>query len=112
MFKLNIQGLDELQNKLRRLKENVSNIGGTRQVPIKDLLIDEFMRANTKYQTCQEMLDKSPFKIEAQADFDAIPHDQWNGYIRANTKFSDWNEMLEEAAKEMIQRELSKDLQA
>lgn len=110
MFKMRMEGLDQLQRKLKRIEENIDKISGSRTIPIQELLNDEFMKEHTKYQTCQEMFDESPFKIESQADFDVIPDDQWNVYIRLNTKFSDWNGMLEEAAKEMIKRELSQGL--
>ena len=110
MFKMRMEGSDQLQRKLKRIEENIDPISGSRTIPIQELLNDEFMKGNTNYQTCQEMFDESPFKIESHTDFDVIPDDQRNAYISLNTKFSDWNGMLEEAAKEMIQRELSQGL--
>lgn len=94
---IKITGLDELQRKLRALSERTEAIGGEHSVPIGDLLTPTFLAGCTLFNSADELFEKSGFKVETQADFEAIPDDDWEGFVRGNTSFASWKEMLQAA---------------
>lgn len=106
MLKIKIEGLDRIKHRLDRLKEKAQALQGQSTIPIKDLLTNDFMRLHTKYDSLQAMFDQSPFTINSQEDFAAIPDDQWDAYIKANTKFSTWKEMRTQAVEEFLRKRL------
>lgn len=106
MFKMKIEGLDGLKRGLDRLQEKVEALHGQHTIPMKDLLTNDFMRLHTKYDSLQAMFDQSPFTVNSQEDFTAIPDDQWDDYIKSHTKFSTWKEMQTQAAQEFVKKQL------
>jgi len=50
--------------------------------------------------------EASGFKVESQADFEAIPEAEWENVIQAHTSFSSWREMQEKAGVEYAERKL------
>ncbi len=106
MFKLKIDGLDDVMRKLDRLASNAQTLHGKHQIPLQDILTSEFLQKHTPFQSVQEMFDKSQFKITSKEDLEAIPEELLDAYIKANTKFSTWNDMLTAAATEMITKKL------
>lgn len=106
MFECKIEGFDEMKRKLDQLEARIRRVAEKKWISLHELLPDSFMRTHTRFLSAQEMLDKSPFKIDSKEDFEAIPDDKWDEYVRGNTDFSNWREMLSKAAEDMVKREL------
>jgi len=98
-FKFDPSGLDELQQRLRR-------IDGSHDVPMNELLNPEFMLKHTQFRSFEEMLDRSGYSVKTQEDFKAIPDAPWDAFISANSTFTSWHEMLEAAQVEWTKRQL------
>jgi len=64
------------------------------------------MSRNTQHATFSAFLEASGFMVESQADFEAIPDEEWDQFVRANSRFSSWEEMLQEAGQEWLKGKL------
>lgn len=101
MFRLHIDtsGFDKLRRNLR-------DVEGERQVPLADLLSPAFLSSHTTFTSLEDLIAASGFKVETAEDFRAIPDDQWDAFISSRTRFSDWQNMLSEAAASYVARKL------
>ncbi len=106
---MKITGLDELQRKLQDLSRKAEAVGGEHSVPITELLTPTFLAGCTLFNSADELFEKSGFKVESQADFDAIPNDVWDEFIRGNTSFPSWKEMLQAAGANWAKEKLGFD---
>lgn len=95
---IKIKGLDELQNKLQKMSDGLKEIEGSH--PMGDIITDTFIKMYTKFNSLQELMDNSGFKIESQDDFKSIPDDDWDKYIASVSKFRNWKEMLDSAMEQ------------
>jgi hypothetical protein len=95
-FKMN----PNFERKLRELSK-------PKQVSLEELMPPAFMRANTQFQSIQEMFNKSEF---ADADLEALPGilegDAWNRYVSTHTRFKSWRDMLTAATAENMRKRL------
>lgn len=105
-MEIRIEGLDQLRRKLDDLERRARNLSGEHNVSFDEIFPPPFMRRHTQYQTIQEMLDASPWKVRSQADFAAIPDAPWDEFVRKSTQFRSWKEMQETAAEEYFVRRL------
>jgi len=103
---LKIQGLNELQQKLRNISQRARELDGTQTLPVTDLITSDFIRSYSRFNSANEMFDASGFKIESKEDFEAIPDEAWDTFIKSNTSFSSWREMLERAGAEWAARKI------
>lgn len=101
-----MKGLNELQNKLDNLSKRAKAIDGNHNVPLSELLPPRFLKTHTRFDSVEDMMSKSGFKIESSEDFKAVPDDQWDAFIRDHTKFGTWKEMLQLAATEWTKNQL------
>ncbi len=103
---IRFDGFDELKRKLEGLARRVERLGGERELAFKELFPPSFMRSYTKFGTIEEMLTASPWKVESQEDFKAIPDAEWDEFVRQATRFQSWEKMLGQAVEEYVGREL------
>ncbi|MED4848295.1 hypothetical protein [Bacillus atrophaeus] len=96
----------DFSKKLDKIQRNAKELNGTKSVPLVELLTTDFVRKNTKFMNLDEMIETSPFEINNDEDFAAIPDQEWDDYIRANSKFFNWQEMLEQATEDYVVRKL------
>lgn len=106
MSRVRIRGLDQFQRNLRKLQEKAEKIGGTRIVPIDELLTPTFVSRFTDFNNFQELVDASGFQVNSQEDFDSIPDEEWDAYIAKNSLFSSWEDMLNTAFAEQVKQQL------
>nr|MDH3154348.1 hypothetical protein [Bacillus licheniformis] len=92
-------GFKEFDRKLKKMQQKASELEKGQELQLNELFTDSFMKKNTKFSSLDEMLDKSPFTIETQQDFESIPDDLWDDFVRENSKFFNWEEMQQEANK-------------
>ena len=62
--------------------------------------------SNTNVASFDALLEASGFKVESQADFEAIPDAEWEKVIRSQTSFSSWRQMQEKAGEEYAKKKL------
>jgi hypothetical protein len=101
-----IRGLDEAMRKLERLQRNTEQLDGPHDVSTSELFTPEFMQRYTKVTSWHALVEAAGFKIESQADFEAIPEAQWETVIRLHTQFSSLREMTERAGAEYFNKKL------
>jgi hypothetical protein len=101
---MEIKGMKEFQNELKRMKKAAQELNGEHQVPLSELLTDDFLRKNTSFQSFNEFEQQEIFT--KYSSFEEIPDDELNALISAKTNFSNWTEMLEEAVSEYTFKKL------
>jgi len=103
-----IKGLDEIQKNLNRLTNEIEKISGPQNVTLNDLFPGEFMSKHTRFSSIDEMVKKSPFKVESEEDFKNIPDEAWDDYVSKNTPFKGWAEMQSKAAEKYFGKKVQK----
>lgn len=69
------------------MQQKASELEKGQELQLNELFTDSFMKKNTKFSSLDEMLDKSPFTIETQQDFESIPDDLWDDFVRKTVNF-------------------------
>lgn len=105
---MKVTGLDEFQKKINRMADNASAMHGTHSVSFESLFTSSFMKEFTSFNSMQDFLDSSGFRIESQEDFEAIDDEAMDQYVARTTKFDSWENMMGEAAKQYAITELFK----
>ena len=82
-------------SRLRQLQQKISELSGEKQVPLKELLPDDFIRRNTDFETLQTMFDASGIENPEE-----IGNEKFSEFISSNTRFHSWQEMIEAASAE------------
>jgi len=88
-------------SELKKLQKKVKELNGEREVPLPELMPDNFIRANTDFQSLQAMFDASGIE-----NFDEIDNKKFSKFIATHTRFSTWEEMIQEAGVEYAKRKL------
>lgn len=106
MMGVEIEGFDELQDELERLAEKAMGLEGTNEVSFEELFTPSFMATHTDFATFEEFMEASPWTVESQADFEAVPEQEFDVYVAENTRFQNWEAMLGKAAEQWAARQL------
>lgn len=101
---LKIEGLKELERKLNTLTRKIEGLGGEHSVPLPELFPPEFMRANTRFSTIEEMLEAKG--VKNAEEFKLLPDDEWDSFVTETTSLGSWEEMKGAGAKEWVSRRL------
>ena len=99
-----ITGLDKLQKKLEKSAKQLKKLEGNQNIPIQELLNQNFLKKYTDFNTLDEILDK--FSITTNEDIDNNI-EQLDNEVKTNSNFSTWQEMLEKAAVEYLETQLN-----
>lgn len=100
-----IEGLEDLKEELQGLAERLEQAGG--ELPMTVLFTDNFMKSFTEFTSLEEFFDESPWRVESDDDFEAIPADEFDAYVDKHTDFDSWDAMLRAAGREYILREVA-----
>ena len=92
-IKFELKGFKELSKNLNKLTKEMKSLE-KQDISFDELFKPEFMRKYTQFKTINEMVDKSPFKVENEEDFKNIPDEKWDNYVREKTSFQSWDEMM------------------
>ncbi len=103
-MKIEFEGFDELQKKLKGLTHRIESISGENYVPLVELLNPAFLKKHTKYSNIDVFFKAGGFKVESKEDFEKIPDDKLDTFISKNTKFKNWEEMISIAGTDWIKR--------
>lgn len=101
-----IKGLDEFKEKIEDLANRAEKLGGTRSVPLPDLLTPAFLRSCSRFTSVEEMFEAGGFKFDSVEEFEAIPEERMDAFIKSTTSYESWNKMLEGAAAEWTKNQL------
>lgn len=102
-----IRGFEELADELDQLQERVDAVDGETSVSFDELFPTDFMETYTEFGSIEAFLEASPWTVESDADFEAIPGDEFDEYVDDHTEFDTWEAMLSAAAREWIGRKLA-----
>ncbi len=104
-FKIDVKGLKEVSKSLEKIGKKMKALDG-REVSFNDLFPPAFMERHTQFKSIDEMVEKSPFTVESQEDFEKIPDNKWDEFIRNTTSFQSWEEMMSKAGEEFFSKAL------
>jgi hypothetical protein len=93
-----ITGFDDLDG----FRERVESANG--EVPVDELFPADFMQNYTEFESFEAFLDRSPWTVETQSDFETIPADELDAYVRERTGFDSWEIMLSVGGREYVLR--------
>lgn len=99
-MEISFEGFDDLERKIRELAKGAEDLEGEHSVSFEELFPEVFMRANTDFESIDQMIESSGFKIETTEEFEAIPDDEWDTFIGEHTRFADWDEMMGSAVED------------
>jgi len=91
---------------LENLQRNIEKLSGEQKVTFDILFPTSFMRKHTQFDSINDMVNKSAFKVESEEDFKNIPDKEWDDYVREKTSFQSWNEMLSKAGEEYLGKQV------
>lgn len=103
---MKINGIDKLSKELSRLGDNAKKLSKKDSVDFSELFNRKFLSKHSSFSSFEDLVDKSPFTINSNQDFEAIPDDEWEKFITENTDFSSWEDMKSEATQEWVAKEL------
>ena len=101
--KIDLKGLKKIQREIKRIPKE-------QEVSFEKLFSQSFMTKYSKFRSIDEMVTKSPFKVESEEDFLKIPELEWDKYVRENTSFKNWNEMRSKAAEEILGKQVKEQI--
>ncbi|EMA13882.1 hypothetical protein BDK61_4314 [Haloarcula quadrata] len=103
-----IDGFGDLADQLDSLAGDIESLDGENEIPINELFRPQFMQTHTEeFESFEGFIDASPWTVETEADFEAIPEDEFDAYVAEHTVFKDWESMLSAAGKEWVVRQIS-----
>lgn len=88
-------------------KETELRLGQKNEIPFEELFTEQFMQLYTEFDSIWAFLDESPWTVESQEDFKAIPDDEFDDYVNEHTDFPRWKTMYKTAGKKYMERQLS-----
>lgn len=103
---IKIKGLNELTKKLDDMSQRASELHGSHEVPLTELLTPAFLAKCSQFLSPDEMFVASGFEVKSPEDFKAIPDAEWDDFIHKNTSYESWHEMLSAASAEWAKARL------
>ena len=100
----NVTGMDDFQRQIDAFQRKVEEIHGEHK--LSELLTPAFLRQYTQFTSIEDLIEKSGFNIESQADFDTISQTERDAFIASHTQFSSWDEMLHKALEEYLRQQI------
>ncbi len=70
------------------------------------LFSDKFMRKYTIFNSFDDMINKSGFKLETEEDFEKISDNDLDLFIRDTSNFNSWEDMIQEAVNNHFAEQL------
>ncbi len=76
----------------REMEKRIKEISG--EIPLDQLLTDDFMKRRTPFASFDDMIQQSGFQVKTPEDFQRILGAKWDG-------FPTWDHMVKAAYEEM-----------
>ena len=106
MARISFDGLDQLQNELKKLEKAAERLNGKTEVSFEELFTESFMRKHTNYSSIDEFFEAGGFRIRSNDDLDAIPELTLDAYVSKTTSFRSFQDMLDEAGEQYVLSQL------
>lgn len=103
---MSTKGFSDLSRKLGQLADNARALGEAKSASLTDILTPQFISNHTRFQGAEEFFGASGFKIESQADFEAISEEKFDDFVRSVSSFTSWREMLNTAGAAWAKKKL------
>ena len=101
-----IDGLDELQNQLKKMEQGAKELGEKKQLSFAELFPNSFMQKYTSFSSIDDLFTSGGFNAESQDAFEAIPESDLDKHIAATSIFKTWDDMLQTATNQYISKKL------
>jgi hypothetical protein len=101
-----LEGLDELKNKLNDIARRADGMDGENEVPVTELCNPSFMKEHTSYSSFEDLLEDGGYEVTSPEDFEAVPDDEFDQHIQRNTSFDSWEGMMGAAVQAWAAKEL------
>lgn len=100
---------DEFQESVEKALEEQSGLRMNEQneIPFEQLFTEEFMQLYTEFVSFEVLLEASPWKVDDEEDFEAIPEDEFDTYVDEHTDFPSWEVMYQTAAQRFLERQFN-----
>jgi hypothetical protein len=103
-FNLKISGLNELKDKLERMKRNAQALDG-QSIPLSELLDPPFMLENTQFNSFEEFLAAAEAHGPTPAEgWNTLSDEEKNQFVASHSAFTSWAEMQQAAAAAWARR--------
>lgn len=98
-----INGLGNLQKRLKELEKNAKSLDGSHDVPFTELFNKKFMTSSTNFSNIDEFVEKSKLDFSKMEEIDETVLDD---FVISNTKFDSWDSMKGEAVQAWTSKKL------
>lgn len=97
-----LTGVDEFVKRLNDLQKSAQSIDG--EVPLCEILTDDFVRENTTLKTFDELMESA--NIHCDKDFDEASSDALDDAIQNVSSYKTFQEFVNDAASEYVMKKL------
>lgn len=80
--------------------------GEQNMIPFNEIFPEDFMLLYTEFDSIEAFFEASPWDVEDERDFRAIPDEPFDEYVSNHTDFPSWEIMYHSAGKRFMQRRL------
>ena len=91
-------------NKLKKLQKGLNEMSKTNSVPLTDLLNDDFLSKNSKFENFSDFESNEIFT--KYQTIEEIPDDEMDNFIKENSNFDTWEDFLGTATEEYVAKKL------
>ena len=85
-----------------QIMANAEKVNSKSELSIKDLLTDDFLKSETKFNSLSEMFSYFGKEEVCENSFNEIPDEEWETFIYESTPFESWEEMFTMATSRYI----------
>lgn len=103
--------IEEDLSGLNKLISNAEQLNGGNLVPLGEILNEDFLQANTDFETVEDLFQKAGYQIDSQEDLDTVPQEDIDVFISKNTKYATFSELMADASNAYISKMLLKGLE-
>jgi len=88
------------------LIDKIKSVIKLNEVPIIELMTTDFIITTTQFDSFEELLTNSGFKLEELKGMQLNYNNEWERFIKRNSRFESWKEMRLEAMAIYVRNEL------
>jgi hypothetical protein len=97
---MKIKGLEELEKKLQELQDKLDRLEQEHEVPLSEVLNDDFISRHTPYVSVTALFEAGGFRTGD------LQEEKMDAFIRTVSRFQSWQDLVNAAAKEWSAKKL------
>ena len=70
------------------------------RITLNQIVNDTFISKNTNFDSVEDMVEKSGFRVNDLVDFNGVQIDRIDEFVKNNSRFGSWEELLHKAAED------------